>query len=645
MGKLAWMLLRGGGKRGLLGSALTFAAVAVTTALIMFAIAGNFAFDERGQRSSWRDPVEAVETATAIQATKVDAVADSSIVTVYLAATGDGAPPIPPGMSAFPKPGEVWVSEPLRQLIEELPADQLSDRYGTISGVLGEEAAIHSAELVAVIGVAPDSPALTGSPMNGYSATGISDFEGQGASQKYLQYQVYMLIATVLMVVPLLVFGGAAARLTVARRDQRLAALRLIGATPGQVVRLTVAEAMLTAAAGAVVGVAGYAAALPLVRYIEIDGATWYPSDLWPAWWAVAATVAAIPLLVGLSAVVGLRRVVISPLGVARRHTPPGLRAVRLGVLAALIVAFLVMSQRFIGMGAFGLALLVSMLGATLWAINLVGPWVVGLLGKIVAGLSRRGSTLLAGRRLSDDPRSVWRTISGIALTGFVAGFVGVLLPAEVGETPAEVTMSIELSSDEAEATSAYVAETLAPAEVSELEGDGVTTLMFTTANDPAELDRFRTGLAAVSPGGIAVTDVDVNRPTNQLMVDIGTGVLTVMVVSIVIAMVSTAVAGASSILDRRQTYSLMHLAGTPMKVLNAARRKETLIPLVIMGGGAIATGVTLALPFAAGQGVQGSVFGLLATAALGLVGVLAAGAATRPLLASVMRDTSPRPD
>lgn len=645
MTKLAWMLLRGGGKRGLLSSALTFVAVAVTTALIMFTIAGNFAFNERGERSAWRNPVEAVDTATAIQATKTDFVADQTIVTVYLAATGDGTPPIPPGMSAFPKPGEVWLSAPLHNLAEDLPADQLAERYGAISGVLGDEAAIHSTELVAVIGVTPDSPALAGPPVNGYAATGISDFDGQGASDTYRQYQAYMLIATVLMVVPLLVFGGAAARLTVARRDQRLAALRLIGATPGQVVRLTVAEAMLTAVAGAVVGTAGYALAIPLLRHIEIDGATWYLSDLWPAWWAVAATIAVIPLLVGISAVIGLRRVVISPLGVARRHTPPGLRAVRLLVLVALIVAFLVMSQRFIGMGAAGLTLMVTMLGATLWAINLVGPWVVGLIGKITAGLARRGSTLLAGRRLADDPRSVWRAIAGIALTGFVAGFIGVLLPDQVESPAADVVVSIQMPDDEVEAVSGYVSEAMTDAEISIMDWDDSTVLEFTTAADTAELDRFRSGLAAVSEGSVAITDIDFNRFTDQLLYDIRTGVLVVMAVSILIAMVSTAVAGASSILDRRQTYSLMHLAGTPMKVLNAARRKETLIPLVILGGGAIAVGVTLALPFAAGQGFQGGAFGLLLTASLGLLGILGASAATRPLLASVMRDTTPRPD
>src|SRR5690606_14457782 len=40
-------------------------------------------------------------------------------------------------------------------------------------------------------------------------------------------------IAVVLLFVPLLTLGGAAARLGVSRRDARLATLRLLGVTPG----------------------------------------------------------------------------------------------------------------------------------------------------------------------------------------------------------------------------------------------------------------------------------------------------------------------------------------------------------------------------------------------------------------------------
>ena len=53
-------------------------------------------------------------------------------------------------------------------------------------------------------------------------------------------YQVLSAIALALLAVPLVSLGGAAARLSARRRDDRLATLRLLGCTPGMVARLTV---------------------------------------------------------------------------------------------------------------------------------------------------------------------------------------------------------------------------------------------------------------------------------------------------------------------------------------------------------------------------------------------------------------------
>lgn len=638
MMRLAWMLLRGGGKRAVLGSALTFVAVAVSTALLMFAIAGNFGFAERGERSAWRTPVAADGAGTAVQAVGLDAVGGQEITVVYLAALADD-PPVPPGMAVFPQPGEVWVSDAFGDLAEELPSWQLADRYGQPDGRLGGDAVIHDEELVVVVGADADDPAFGFAQNWAAEATQIDRFNTAGSNETYALYRALMIIATVLMAVPLLVFGGAAARLTVARRDQRLAALRLMGATPGQVVRLTVAEAVLTAAVGAVAGIALYALAIPLLSRIEIDGAVWRWADLWPQWWAVLATAVAIPLLVGVSAIVGLRRVVVSPLGVAKRETPPGMRAIRLAVLVVLAVAFLVMTQRFMGMGALGAGIMVALLAGTFAAINFVGPWVVWLLGKLTTSMSRRASGMLAGRRLMDDPKAAWRTVAGIALTGFVVGFIALLTPPlDQVEPP---LLQVVVATEDAEAVIGHAEDTMDVISVGRDVQDEATQLYLTVDDDWATIDVFRAEVASLSPGSlVAGSNADA-----KIVVDIRTGALVVLSVSMLIAMVSSAVAGASSVLDRRQVYGLMHLSGTPMKVLNAARRRETLIPLLVMGLGSIGFGVVLALPMAAGTGFSGGLVALTVTVVVGLVGIMGASAVSRPLLASVMRDISPRPD
>ncbi len=60
--------------------------------------------------------------------------------------------------------------------------------------------------------------------------------------------------ALVLMLVPVLVFLGMCARISAAQRDRRLAAVRLAGATPGQVRLLAAAETALPAAVGTLIG-------------------------------------------------------------------------------------------------------------------------------------------------------------------------------------------------------------------------------------------------------------------------------------------------------------------------------------------------------------------------------------------------------
>lgn len=636
---LSWRLLRGGGRRGMLGTWLTLGAVAISTALLLFAVSANVAFDARADRGAWRNPVAAKGGAVAVEAMRSDYVRDRQITVIDLAALSGDAP-APPGLPRFPKPGEVWLSPGLAALAKELPADQLAKRYPAPAGTLGDAALVHPGELVAVFGRAPDDPAMTAARSDdwivGYPPTKVASLVGEPMEDAE-GYQALAMIASVLMVVPLLVFGGAAARLTVARRDQRLAALRLIGATPGQVVGMTVAEAVIVAFAGALTGALLYSLAVPLLSRIRIGGGAWFVADLWPHPLVLAATLVAVPLLVGLSAVAGLRRVVVSPLGVAKRETPPGMRFLRVVALLGALAAVPMLSR-----GA-SVGVIAAVLGLAFLCINLAGPWVVGVIGKLTAKSARGPARLLAGRRLVDDPRSAWRTVSGVALTGFVAGFLGLLSPgAFAGDTgPAQLSLT---------APAAKVAEAR-----ERLEKAGVTAtvaakkkLVVATlggGTDAAALDRARTALDGLTPGRTATTPVDDQRFGLQLLGDVRVGTVIVLSVSFLVAIASAGITAASSILDRRQTYALLRLAGTPLEVLDKARRSETLIPLTVMGGGAIAVGAFCALPFMAGMANLTGLITLVTCVVIGFAGVLGAGALSRPLLRAVTADPAPRPD
>ncbi|GAA3927606.1 hypothetical protein GCM10023085_06030 [Actinomadura viridis] len=672
---LAWRLLRGGGRRGALGAALTWAAVAVSTGLLLFAVGAVHAFGERADADAWRHRAATTGPATAVLARSTDHVRGRPITVVELAAL-DGRAPVPPGMARFPRPGETWVSPALGRLIRELPSDQLGRRFGAPpAGTLGRDALEHPAELVAVVGRHAHDPAMTApreERVRGWepvaSPAPIDAFDTGAVSLRSQIYRALMVIAAVLMVVPLLVFGGAAARLTVARRDERLAALRLVGATPGQVVALTTAEAVLTAAAGSLTGALVYAAAIPALGRIPVGGGRSFTGDLWPGVLPVAGVLVAVPLLVGVSAVAGLRRVVVSPLGVAQRVTPPALRAVRLIVLVALVLAFGIVGGGLAGMGNAGLVILLVFLALAFLGLNLVGPWVAALLGRVVVGTARGPAWLLAGRRLVDDPRSAWRTVAGIALGGFVAGFLSLLNPSVTG-TGAADRLELAVPGERSAAVAAQAAKRTEGlgARITVTRGTGggppggaagggaaaggaagggaaaPAIVAVTVPGGAAALDRARTALTGLVPGQVATTPADMGAE-RHLVADLRTGSLTVLTVSFLIAVASAGITGASSVLDRRETYATLRLAGTPLAVLDRARLAETLVPLAVMGGGSLLTGVFFALPFAAEFGYAGA-WTLGAFVVAGGAAVLGASALSRPLLRSVTTDPAPVPD
>ncbi|MBW9209841.1 hypothetical protein KV100_09230 [Mumia sp. zg.B21] len=237
-----------------------------------------------------------------------------------------------------------------------------------------------------------------------------------------IQYPFLAGIAVLLILVPLGTLGAAAARLAAERRDARLAALRLCGATRSQVAGLTVLDATAQAAVGAIAGLVGYALLVPLVAQVRFQDRRFAFSELWVGVPVVVLAVAAVLAIAVLSAAASLRRVAITPLGVANRVTPPGLRRVRLLATVGGCLALVVAPQVLGGSVGVALAVLVTLLVLTFATLNLVGPFVIGVVGRVTAAAARSVPTLLAGRRIVDSPRTAWRSVGGVALATFIAG-------------------------------------------------------------------------------------------------------------------------------------------------------------------------------------------------------------------------------
>ncbi|PYG01176.1 FtsX-like permease family protein [Georgenia satyanarayanai] len=239
-----------------------------------------------------------------------------------------------------------------------------------------------------------------------------------------LTYQLLAALAVVLLVVPLASLGGAAARLSARRRDDRLATLRLLGATTATVARMTVLEAAAVALTGAVVGVVGYLLLAPFVQLIHFRGEP-IGSAFWLAPWIVALAVAAVVLLAAVSAVVGLRQVSISPLGVRRRTDAPKVGWVRAAVGVVVIgVAAVAMQGSYADLAVL-VAVVLGGFGAVLAVLNVLGPWVVAVLARRQLRRAQNPAQLLAARSMAQSPKAVWRQVSGVVMACFIAVVAG----------------------------------------------------------------------------------------------------------------------------------------------------------------------------------------------------------------------------
>ncbi|MBO3751931.1 hypothetical protein J5X84_38175 [Streptosporangiaceae bacterium NEAU-GS5] len=327
-------------------------------------------------------------------------------------------PALPPGLTSLPGPGELAVSPALRRLLETTPQERLGRRYpGRIVATVGDAALRSPDSLVVFVG--HDPARLAAEP----DVVRVAKIGTTPQSVSLTQLgRVAAGLGAAALLVPILVLIGSATRLAAARREQRLAAMRLAGATPGQVRGVAVAEGLLGALLGMVLGFAGFALVRPYAAGFPIDGATFFPDDLKPAWWAVALVAAGVPVLVTGAALLALRRVRVSPLGVARQADPGRQRLWRIVPLAVALVAFAAsMPALAQATGAAAQWFIAAVVGAIILGIVVAGPWLAFMAGRLLIAASRHPSTLLAGHRLTHNPAAGFRSISGVVLVTIVA--------------------------------------------------------------------------------------------------------------------------------------------------------------------------------------------------------------------------------
>ncbi len=668
--------LRGGREAGL-RLAFTTLGVAVGVALLLFTLGGFHGIRAKDYREGWlltqragHNRIPSVDEATTDDLwwrVVTDAYGGDVLRRVEVAATGSRAP-VPPGLERLPRAGEYYVSPALARLLDAAPADALRARLpGREAGIIGDAALTSPDMLLAVVG----RPASElGREQDAYVVRSIEAAPKEHSYSDFLR--IVLGLGAVGLLIPVLVFVATSARLAAARREERFAALRLVGATPRQVNVIASVETGIAAVAGMCAGFTGYWFLRPLVARIPFTGEPFFPSDLSLGWVTVLAVSLGVPVAAVLVSLLTLRRVRISPLGVTRRQTPRPPRARRLaGVVVGLGV---LATARFLPDGDAGMWAILVAFTVIIVGLMIAGPWFTMIGARLLAKHARRDSTLIAGRRLSDDPGRAFRAISGLVLAVFVgsvfigvvgtaiqkaSGWNGVTLPAHTvtqrldeggsgGLTPAQAAPLLRrleglagaravvpvYAADESRSgalrglvpTAAWtrlgvygpvrgsgaavrvdaedlLAATLEPqaswstedVATGSLAGRTLAGVVVTTTGETAA-ERVRTALMLGAPRvALPVTSNQVDAAglalvaILQRMVDVG------IVLSLVIAGCSLAVAVAGGLLERKLPFSLLRLTGMPLAHLRRVVLLEAAVPLLLVAAVSAAAGLLAA--------------------------------------------------
>ncbi|WP_210569067.1 FtsX-like permease family protein [Streptomyces sp. GESEQ-4] len=661
---LTFHLAKASGRRGLQSHLLAAGAAAVGAFVMLVMIAATVGSGTRADHTTWRTP-EPARNGTAVQALATTYVRGEPLAVVSLAQLpGRPATPAPPGLDTFPKQGEVYVSPTLAELLHKLPANQLADRFPEVKsyGTIGAAGLASPDELVAVVGRAPSDRAMSQAAAEGASwwdedqagRAVISGFSGIKATFFTIGDRTTALLGVVLLAMPVVVLSAAAGRLGAARREQRLAALRLAGATPRQIIGMTAVEAAGVGALGALTGALAYVALLPALAEIPYGVGSWYTGQLWvgPGWFA--AVVLAVTALITVSAVSMLRQVATSPLGVAQQANPRRTRLIRLVAFVAALGYIWVSTG-----GEVTSRQLLVMLLVFYGAFWLFGPWVVDQLGRLAGRFARRPATLLAARRLSDDPRGAWRTVSGLVLAGFAAGFFSVSMlsfgDANYGDQVAVITANATESRHTAVEARTLLDRAGVTAKVTVVSADDYDSLLGGSPGVVAHvsggterMDTAVTVLSSLGSGHLPYTK-DYATASDRTITDRIAQVSTAtLAMSFVLATASAGLTAAANVLDRRRVYGLLRLAGTPLKVLDRARVRETVLPLVVLAGGTTAMGMygSYQLNKLVGATINTSgLIQLIVCVAVGALAMFAAISGSRPLLRRVTADPAQTAD
>ncbi|AMJ43877.1 FtsX-like permease family protein [Corynebacterium stationis] len=270
----------------------------------------------------------------------------------------------------------------------------------------------------------------------------VQESLANGPDDPIMSTWVIMALFACAFLVPTIVsLTAQAAVLGASGREKRLATLRLIGLSSGDITRMTMLETAAQAAIGIVLG--GFFSVLlaPIFSNMKFQDVYIQTSELILPWWGYLTVAVVVFALAVTASVVGMQRVRVEPLGVSRKEMPPALKYRSVILFVIFTVFTLIMVDRTsMSSGIAAMAIVAAVVSINVMLINWVAPFLLQVFYRMVS-IMPGTSHFVASQRIAADAKTTWRRSASMAFFGVIAGY---LVISPVGEDGLTAMMSEE---------------------------------------------------------------------------------------------------------------------------------------------------------------------------------------------------------
>ena len=281
----------------------------------------------------------------------------------------------------------------------------------------------------------------------------VQETLANGPDDPIMSTWVIMALFACAFLVPTIVsLTAQAAVLGASGREKRLATLRLIGLSSGDITRMTMLETAAQAAIGIVLG--GFFSVLlaPIFSNMKFQDVYIQTSELILPWWGYLTVAVVVFVLAITASVVGMQRVRVEPLGVSRKEMPPALKY-RSAILFVVFTVFtLIMVDRTsMSSGIAAMAIVAAVVSINVMLINWVAPFLLQVFYRMVS-IMPGTSHFVASQRIAADAKTTWRRSASMAFFGVIAGYLVISpvgadgLTAMMSEEPGVLMMFRDLA-------------------------------------------------------------------------------------------------------------------------------------------------------------------------------------------------------